>query len=1348
MIVETTTRTVCRIERDGDVQTIVIYAQKEDSTYVAVVVDDFTPSLEVLLPEGMEDGGRFFRELRLHLIRRDRDDNIQCDHAPKSYEIKTGHRSNGARMQKDLYCVLRFRNKEHIRHCCNVLSKPIIFKQQFSTTEHHSMEVDEMLYLELGIGPVDKFSFEDRQNIPLDHGSRKTTMPEEYHVSWQELKRVDPQPVFNTIKRIMFLDMECYSLRGIFPNPLFEEDAPYAIVAYVVVGDKQKGFLLTAIPNLPANFLVPGLEHLQQIHCSDPSGMTHTLCDIIKTWSIAILTGHNIIGFDLPYLYKYLACQGLPPPGVSRLTDPPPPRMKQLLSKTMGYVHIWDMSSIIVIDSMLYAQRVFTMMPLYKLSYLAEVELPKGDKTQKMDVTKDEIFEAYRGMRDATPETLQTALELMNRVLLYCEVDVLVVMELFNKWRVLDNLSKLAEHSSSLPEDAQLGLQTPQWVSRLSYRLRERGYYVKSHSYDDPSMVADDLEGGLVGTVHTADPENSEDDDESDEEHATEPGDADSDEEGDDDTTLHDIPNPRTEPNGKRNSVGGTASGSPVVRLTRKQLSQLRRIQAKMGITSAAGFFSLVAVLDFASMYPSIIQGYNACITTVNHGPIGSLDVKTEVYEYTQTLKRKVRIEVEEPIVKKARIGAPPPPRQLDIVAMFGGKRETIPEPTRKRIKTIVTEEQREYVREFVHPSVREGIMPSEMTALRDFRTAVRAQAKQLIKEAAALKKDSPELVDTIRELERRATNLDYEQLFVKQSTNALYGFIAGKSVLADRGISQFITGMARKLITFCRDYLCERGYNVVYGDSVTGDTPVWIRLTSTGEVRLCCIEDIEGVWRPYGTQKEELVLVQPLEIWDENGFTKVVRFIRHLCQKPLVRIRTRTGIVDCTTDHSLVDAAGGKLAPADIEPDRTELLHTSTLPDFSHDLHPMNMADAFECGTLLTITTTQSSGGESRVPYGMFTASRDNVLAFFDGYARGRHLRRTPLRLSKEALAGLWFLADRHDLAPEITETPAGHLDIKLHTDTQRKLTQVVGAPRYLPGKGARFVYDFETVSHHFHVGPGRLVVHNTDSVFAVIPPDVKDPYAWGDQMAAELTSNFPHPIEMEMEGANMLFLVGSKCYVLVPLMRDGTYNYDKIKVKGLMTARRDHAKFIGKFFNDTIFLALHRTPLTEVLELVLDRMGKIYRHEVSAADLAVTKKYKASSQNGNLQTFCRALRSRGVLIQNADHVTYVIADAAVGTPVAERMRLREEFERQDTEKLDMLYYMESTHRVDGIINTGYASYIRNFPDYKVLPRGGICEAITQCVAAGTSWDAIAKEIREIGIYATKRDAAVAGEK
>jgi hypothetical protein len=127
-------------------------------------------------------------------------------------------------------------------------------------------------------------------------------------------------------------------------------------------------------------------------------------------------------------------------------------------------------------------------------------------------------------------------------------------------------------------------------------------------------------------------------------------------------------------------------------------------------------------------------------------------------------------------------------------------------------------------------------------------------------------------------------------------------------------------------------DARCEA--KVVYGDSVTGDTPLLLK-SGTDAPFLSRVDELltEREWATYHETKEAIDISDlELSVWTERGYTPIRRIIRHRLAptKKLFRILTHTGVADVTEDHSLVLSDGKEAKPVDVAIG-TELLHSDT---------------------------------------------------------------------------------------------------------------------------------------------------------------------------------------------------------------------------------------------------------------------------------------------------------------------------------------------------------------------------------------------------------------------------------
>lgn len=224
----------------------------------------------------------------------------------------------------------------------------------------------------------------------------------------------------------------------------------------------------------------------------------------------------------------------------------------------------------------------------------------------------------------------------------------------------------------------------------------------------------------------------------------------------------------------------------------------------------------------------------------------------------------------------------------------------------------------------------RKGIVPDILTRLWEERKRVKRQM--------ACETD-----------ERLKAILNGKQLAIKVSMNSIYGFFGVKrGIFPCQPISSTVTYVGRTMIEHSRE-CAEKWYDgspeangvkahVIYGDSVTGDTPVTLSMNGGKFVVAKRIDSIHtSTWRPYNEFKNddhwsEREDKQQSEcsgalIWTASGWKKIRRVIRHRVKKRLYRVVTESGVVVCTEDHSLLRRNGEKTKPTEVQVG-DELLH------------------------------------------------------------------------------------------------------------------------------------------------------------------------------------------------------------------------------------------------------------------------------------------------------------------------------------------------------------------------------------------------------------------------------------
>lgn len=561
---------------------------------------------------------------------------------------------------------------------------------------------------------------------------------------------------------------------------------------------------------------------------------------------------------------------------------------------------------------------------------------------------------------------------------------------------------------------------------------------------------------------------------------------------------------------------------------------------------------------------------------------------------------------------------------------------------------------------------------------------------------------------------------LDAEQLAYKLTGNSLYGQL-GSSTFKIRlqALAASVTAYGRKQILYAKAAI-EKFYGpeannpkcaarcmakVVYGDSVTGDTPLVLRNDATGALFIKRMDELrpENEWTSYHDTKDAISL-EGISVWTERGFTPIRKIIRHKLHKDkkLFRINTHTGVVDVTEDHSLVLKDGKEAKPCDVAIG-TELLHNDTLfQEFNtvsggtpctiteDEAFVMGFfvadgsSDVYECpsgtkaswainkadmGLLVTasnkcpfptkiLNTIKSSGvyklvavgkvteivsryrslfynahREKKIPDEIMTAPIEIVQSFWDGFYSGDgdkdvngYIRFD--QKGKEIGAGMYLLARRLGYNVSINERESKELIFRytMTKKTQRKNACAIKKFRELPHPGEdTYVYDLETENHHFGVGPGALIVHNTDSLFVEFNP--RNPETGErlegrearvatieitDEAGALITKTLAAPHDFEFDKAFDPLLMFSKKRYAGNMYEENPDDYVH-KYMGIALKRRDNAPIVKTIFGGAMKMLLDKRDVVGAYQFVKDKCLELVDGKVSLGQLTITKSLRA---------------------------------------------------------------------------------------------------------------------------------------
>ena len=647
-----------------------------------------------------------------------------------------------------------------------------------------------------------------------------------------------------------------------------------------------------------------------------------------------------------------------------------------------------------------------------------------------------------------------------------------------------------------------------------------------------------------------------------------------------------------------------------------------------------SGFYEdPIVVLDFQSLYPSMMIAYNLCYSTI----IGKLRRGTAGD------------------ITSGQLGFIPYAEDVSAANAMKFQDDAYIAPNGSVFCPI---------------SCREGILPMMLKEL--------LATRQMIKRSMKMYKDeNPSSV-----LHRV---LDARQYALKMLSNVTYGYttssFSGRMPMAE--LADAIVQCGRSTLLWTKN-LIEQDKSwkarVVYGDSVASYTPVYIRVD--GQIHITEINRLSHFSKTdwiscieNGKEEKEYCELENVETWSENGWTQLNRVIRHQLapHKKMHRILTHTGVVDVTDDHSLLTVDGDEISPKDVQIG-TELLHETMVNNTSVDSNDMDVFKAmiygfffgdgscgiYNCPTGKKSTwasndsnerilskyldlcekcypeykweiynTLNSSGlykltfhckeyGEKLqfiqkyreyiyvdkmkvIPDFIMNGNQEIRVAFWEGVydADGYKDERGCVRIDQKSQlssAQLCWLA-----------TSIGYktsLNIRKDKPDIYKITTTKGCLRKNPNAIKKmveidyngYVYDLTTENHHFAAGIGNMIVHNTDSVFVLLKGRSKDEaFAIGEQIANKITSLSPAAVVLKMEKVyTRSFLVTKKRYV--------GYSYESSKqeeasydAKGIETERRDNIPATQKLQEKCIRLYFKTLDIREVKGYLMAQWTKI---------------------------------------------------------------------------------------------------------------------------------------------------------
>lgn len=580
------------------------------------------------------------------------------------------------------------------------------------------------------------------------------------------------------------------------------------------------------------------------------------------------------------------------------------------------------------------------------------------------------------------------------------------------------------------------------------------------------------------------------------------------------------------------------------------------------------------------------------------------------------------------------------------------------------------------------------------------------------------------------------------KQLALKISANSTYGSLGVRNgKLPFMPGAMCVTAIGREAIQkVAKIAVEEHEAELVYGDSVTGDTPITLR-NNKGKIVVKKISKLGKKWKLYpqfkcndtSLKNKEQGECDKYKIFTSNGWKKIIRIIKHTTNKKIYSVRTRKGFVKITEDHSLLNLDKIKVKPENVKIG-DEIYHSSPFDNY--------------CKFAVKLKVN------------------DNVLEMLYSFPRyGFMTFTTPTKMQRMYQ---YVKNTCHDIEIVIDEK-IGHYCLQKTRSNKnpKEILEMIDITKYdengEPMKET--VYDIETEDGTFAAGIGEIIVSNTDSCYIRFPKILKPEELWdnANRTAKIISDYFPPAMNIVFEQViySRFMILTKKRYMSLACGKNGKIFCDEngdpqIQKKGVLLSRRDNSKFVRDIYSKIVLDIFHKEPREKIIDTLIELALYIYREKGSVLldlkDFVITKsvgeiseykirplsddpkkrkkrlkemgiddtrnphdieeEYKLKSLPAQAQLFVKMKSCRGENIGAGTRLEYVLTDIDnIKAKGFEKIEDIAYFTRyKNMLKIDKLYYIKALIQpLDELLEIiGEKQFMKKF--YKIIERKRLC--------------------------------------
>ena len=160
-------------------------------------------------------------------------------------------------------------------------------------------------------------------------------------------------------------------------------------------------------------------------------------------------------------------------------------------------------------------------------------------------------------------------------------------------------------------------------------------------------------------------------------------------------------------------------------------------------------------------------------------------------------------------------------------------------------------------------------------------------------------------------------------------------------------------------------------------------------------------------------------------------------------------------------------------------------------------------------------------------------------------------------------------------------------------------------------------YVYDLTTSNHHFQAGVGKMIVHNTDSIFVKFPTkDLQTSMNMARKAAEMITASGRKAHRIEYEKTFYPFVLFCRKRYVGMMYEDDTIKC-KRKSMGIAIKRRDNAPIVKDVFGGALDILMEQRDIKKAQRFVQDMLVKVMKNEMPLDKYIVTKQLRDDYKN-----------------------------------------------------------------------------------------------------------------------------------